>query len=411
MKQNRRLHVGLYLYNDPRTSTTERYIYCRISIAGGQASFSTGYKITKSQWNSRITRVRISTREDAIEINDEIEKVYKDIIEIYKDLVENKDFITAKLMKQIYIGEVDSVERKDQTLSDAFTRYYQFKEKEGAKSAVLGQIKSVHKRVLKCLKRDIYLQGIGNSFYPDLKVSLFHEKKLKQRTVNTYLMVTKSALDHAEMFYPEFTNPSKWITYYKVKPKRRDHTSEELEKLLSVELDDKLTPYLRMYQLQLKTGMSFAELRAFDPESHLVRHMDDGAIWINIRRKKTGKMCEIPTNLEEEIPELGGLLELVDYFRHRIKQSRVKAGFVGVPSVAHYITKLKDVADAIGIDHFTSHQARHTFATTCINGGWSIVAVSRMIGDTIQTTERVYANLSSKRIVKEREEMKRKYAN
>ena len=98
----------------------KRYIYCRISIAGGQASFSTGYKITKSQWNSRITRVRISTREDAIEINDEIEKVYKDIIEIYKDLMENKDFITAKLVKQIYIGEVDSVERKDQTLSELF---------------------------------------------------------------------------------------------------------------------------------------------------------------------------------------------------------------------------------------------------------------------------------------------------
>jgi site-specific recombinase XerD len=52
----------------------------------------------------------------------------------------------------------------------------------------------------------------------------------------------------------------------------------------------------------------------------------------------------------------------------------------------------------LGIDRFTSHYGRHTFATKKINEGWTIESVARMIGDTVTTTERVYADIKSERI-------------
>jgi len=65
-----------------------------------------------------------------------------------------------------------------------------------------------------------------------------------------------------------------------------------------------------------------------------------------------------------------------------------------------YNKNLKKIADQIGISKFTSHVARHTFATIALDGGWSIEAVANMFGDTIQTTEKV---------LREREQVSKKY--
>ena len=193
---------------------------------------------------------------------------------------------------------------------------------------------------------------------------------------------------------PAFQNPKRFIIPYKVERKYRSHTPEEVQKILNAKVSKKLELPLKMYQFQMKTGMGFSELLAFSPQVHIVRNIHDKKEWINIRRKKNGNLCEIPLWLGDQIPELGGLQELIDYFKANSPNP-----FGPYKNLGYYSTRLKEIAREIGVDEFTSHVARHTFATICVNSDMEPASVSRMIGDTLQTTMRVYANLDSRRII------------
>jgi integrase len=52
-----------------------------------------------------------------------------------------------------------------------------------------------------------------------------------------------------------------------------------------------------------------------------------------------------------------------------------------------------EFAEAVGYDWVTPHVCRHTWASLAVQGGMPMALVAKMLGDTLETTERNYAHL------------------
>lgn len=112
-----------------------------------------------------------------------------------------------------------------------------------------------------------------------------------------------------------------------------------------------------------------------------------GDLWLKYRREKTNTLCRVKL-----LPEAIGLIE-------RYGSSEREELF---PTVAYpeYMVQLKALRLRAGISFpFTSHTARHTFATLItLEQGVPIETVSRMLGHTrLETTER-YAKVTPKKL-------------
>lgn len=117
---------------------------------------------------------------------------------------------------------------------------------------------------------------------------------------------------------------------------------------------------------------------------------EEGALWLKYRRQKTDTLCRVKL-----LPEAIRLIEMYS-------SSEREELF---PAVAYqeYMAQLKVLRLRTGISFpFTSHTARHTFATLItLEQGVPIETVSRMLGHTrLETTER-YAKVTSKKLFKE----------
>jgi len=402
--------IGFFLQGDPRVKGKEYYIYCRITKKEYRpVVLSTGLKVLKRYWNSNRSRVKPNHDGDPCEMNAELNQLQGDLHAILKKLHHNGERISPQLIKDVHLGKVN-IDGEVITLGDIFNIYYNQKKGDGVTKSTLKSISGVRNIVItEFLGIDIPIMSIKNDFYLRFKTFLIR-RNISSSTTNQYIGWCKSVLNMAEAYCVDFRNPSRYIQLIKVKREYRAHTQEEIDKILIADVSEDLQPALCMYQLQMKTGMGCAELTDFDPDLHLVKDIESGGDWIDIQRKKNKNMCHIPIDMGDVIPEFAGIPELIKYFAER-KRGHMAKKFIGVGNKDTYNKNLNKIADQIGISKFTSHVARHTFATIAINSGWSIEAVANMIGDTIQTTEKVYARLSQKRIIKERKQMSKKYGS
>ena len=152
--------------------------------------------------------------------------------------------------------------------------------------------------------------------------------------------------------------------------------------------------------LQCHTGMSVEEIKAFSPEAHIITSIS-GDKKIRIRRKKTknssGSYSEIVLFPEAE--------RLTEYFK---ANRGGLSDFISVPTSYYYW--LKELSTEAGISRqMTPHGGRHTFGYLMLMKGFSMAAISAMMGhSSINTTERIYATVEYDHILKEYQELKNK---
>ena len=124
-------------------------------------------------------------------------------------------------------------------------------------------------------------------------------------------------------------------------------------------------------------------------KSHLVRD-DEGSLWLKFNRQKTGVPCRVKL-----LPEAIWLMEKL-----HSDERETLLPFMGYATYQSYLKALRLRA---GISFpFTTHTARHTFATLItLEQGVPIETVSKMLGHSnVSMTER-YAKVTPQKLFEE----------
>lgn len=170
-------------------------------------------------------------------------------------------------------------------------------------------------------------------------------------------------------------NPYNDFTYKK--GKSAEPVSLEPKELEAIEKytpkTDSLQRVKDMYLFQCYTGTSFIDMQGFSQED--VVEVGEYLMIKSARHKTDENYVTLFTDESKEIAER------YDYNLPKMSNS-------------NYNMYLKVLAEHVGINkNITSHTARHTFATHCLNKGLDIVIVSKALGHTnLKQTER-YARL------------------
>ena len=93
------MSILFWLFKAKAGSDGKSPIYCRITIEGKRAEFSTGKRIEAENWDSRSA---IAKEKDAININKELTKIKSDLQRTSDGLEALKQRTTAEIVKNIY---------------------------------------------------------------------------------------------------------------------------------------------------------------------------------------------------------------------------------------------------------------------------------------------------------------------
>lgn len=182
--------------------------------------------------------------------------------------------------------------------------------------------------------------------------------------------------------------------YYKLKEDQaqaKEHlTACELEILTRKQLDHRLARIRDVFVFCCLTGLAFADADHLRSE-HISRD-DEERWWIHKPREKTAVMSRIPL--------LPMALEILRRYEHdAVCQARGRV--LPLPSNQKMNAFMKEIAIVCGIDKvLTTHTARHSFATRCIESKCDYKTVSVLLGHSnISTTLNLYVhpNLEQKK--------------
>ena len=163
---------------------------------------------------------------------------------------------------------------------------------------------------------------------------------------------------------------------------------DKLKVLRFEDLEEEMETARDIFLFACYVGAAYCDLMELR-KSHLVRD-DEGKMWLKFNRHKTGVPCRIKL-----LPEA---IRLIERF-HSDKRETL------LPYIKYknYQTCLKALRLCAGISFpFTTHTARHTFATLItLEQGVPIETVSKMLGHSnISMTER-YANVTPQKLFEE----------
>ena len=164
---------------------------------------------------------------------------------------------------------------------------------------------------------------------------------------------------------------------YKIKLQKKKIqylTREEIDRIDQTNFKvEKLNVIRDIFVFCIYTGLACAEVESLTP-NNITKGMD-GALWLNIHRKKTKK--------EYQVPLLPRAMELLNKYKEY--PSCVKKGMcLPVPSNVKFNASLKEIGDIEGIPKskpLVTHLARKTFASIiALNNGMNIGVLSKILG-------------------------------
>lgn len=211
------------------------------------------------------------------------------------------------------------------------------------------------------------------------------DKGIRQNTIYQYHARCKSAFLLAFNRGKIKSNP--YATFKMNKGEKKEIiwlTTEELNVLINKDIQgERLAKVRDLFVFQCFSGLSYADMAEL--ERHDYRKNDQGQIFIEKNRKKTGKKF-----LSMVLKEGKRVLELYDYE-------------LPVLSNQKYNTYLKEIQDLCGLDKVLhTHLGRTTYVCYLYQNHVSIDTIATIVGhSTCRTTLRYYAKMDNKSIFKE----------
>ena len=390
--KNEKMKVLLYLKKSGLDKSGKAPIMGRITLGRNVAQFSCKLSCNPELWNPRESRMDGKSRE-AMEINGRLESLLLSVQSAYQALLSKGCPFDATDVKEQFQGSVQTrcmlVERLDMLI----------KEKEShvgidiKKEAIHGYHSTrihLQKFIQKKYKvSDLAFSQLTENFIHEFGQYFLGECGFQESTFYNIAIHLKTV---CRLAYRErladvlLFDKAKISKGDKKLPKALDKSS--LDKLMNTqfgELEEEIETARDLFVFACHTGAAYCDLMALK-KSHLVRD-DEGSLWLKFNRQKTGVLCRIKL-----LPEAIRIIE-----KYRSNERETLLPFIGYATYQSYLKALRLRA---GIAFpFTTHTARHTFATLItLERGVPIETVSKMLGHSnVSMTER-YAKVTPQKL-------------
>ena len=390
-----KMKVLLYLKKSGLDKSGKAPIMGRITIGRSIAQFTCKLSCTPDLWNPRESRMNGKSRE-AVEINGKLENLLLSIQSAYQSLITKGCPFDATDVKEQFQGSVQArcmlIERLDMLI----------KEKEShigvdIKKESLSSYYSTRNRLQEFIQRkykvsDLAFSQLTENFIYELRQYYLGVCGFQE---SSFFAVASHLKTVCRLAYREGIADT--LQFDKAHIERGDKKApkaldkEALDKLKALrfdELEEEMETARDIFFFACYTGAAYCDLMELS-KSQLVRD-DKGCMWLKFNRQKTGVLCRIKL-----LPEAIQLIE-----KMHSDERETLLPFIKYPT---YQSCLKALRLRAGISFpFTTHTARHTFATFITLGqGVSIETVSKMLGHTnVSMTER-YAKVTPQKLFEE----------
>ena len=392
---DKKMKVLLYLKKSSCDRSGKAPIMGRITLGRSIAQFSCKLSCNPDLWNPRESRMDGKSRE-AVEVNAKLDNLLLAVQASYQSLFAKGSPFDATDIKEDFQGSVQSramlLERFDGLIEE-------MKDHVGVdiKENSLAAYRQTRVRLLQFIRKkydasDLAFSQLTEDFIKRFEQYVTGEVGLKQSTCYNMIVLIKKV---CKLVYREGAADSLLFDNVHVDkgdsrlPKALDKDALDKLKALSFDsLDGDMETSRDVFLFACYTGTAYCDLMALNRE-HLVRD-DEGALWLKFNRQKTGVLSRVKLlpealRLINRLSDEGRdtLLPHINYltYQSHLKVLRLRAG-IALP--------------------FTSHTARHTFATlVTLEQGVSIETVSKMLGHSnVSMTER-YAKVTPQKLFEE----------
>lgn len=370
-------------------------IYACVTVNRQRAYIALKQNVDPKNWDSGKGAAR-GNKDEVKSINNYLEEVRMAIGSSYKELQLKRKMLSAKAVKDLYLG----AEQEVYSMSRLFS-YHNESSTTDLKWSTLKHYYVTQRYLVKFLElqynaSDIYLHQLDYKFVKDFEVFLRnhkpkdHQKPLNNNGVMKHIIRLRKMVNLALNL--QWINNDPFATYkLKIQKVNREQLSElELkaieEKKFGIE---RLEMVRDMFVFCCYTGLSYVDVSNLEPE-HIVTGAD-GDRWIRTCREKT----LIPVI----VPLLPKALDILEKYRENERSLYDRRVF---PKISNQKVNsyLKEIADRCDIKkNVTFHIARHTFATTVtLSNGVPIETVSKILGHTKITTTQIYAKVVERKL-------------
>ena len=390
-----KMKVLLYLKKSGLDKSGKAPIMGRITVGRSIAQFSCKLSCDPNLWNPRESRMDGKSRE-AVEVNGRLENLLLSIQSAYQSLLARGCPFGATDVKEQFQGSVQTrcmlIERLDMLIKEKESHIGVDIRKESMASYHSTRIHLQEFIQKKYKVSDLALSQLTENFIHEFQQYFLGECGFQE---SSFYNVATHLKTVCRLAYRE--GLADILLFDKVKiskgnkklPKALDRGAFEKLKTLHLEdLEEEMETARDIFLFACYTGAAYCDLMELD-KSHLVRD-DEGSLWLKFNRHKTGVPCRVKL-----LPEAIRLMEKL-----HSDERETLLPFMGYATYQSYLKALRLRA---GISFpFTTHTARHTFATLItLEQGVPIETVSKMLGHSnVSMTER-YAKVTPQKLFEE----------
>ena len=390
-----KMKVLLYLKKSGLDKSGKAPIMGRITIGRSIAQFSCKLSCNPDLWNPRESRMDGKSRE-AVEVNGRLENLLLSIQSAYQSLLTRGCPFDATDVKERFQGSVQTrcmlIERLDMLIKEKESHIGVDIRKESMASYHSTRIHLQEFIQAKYKVSDLAFSQLTENFIHEFQQYFLGECGFQE---SSFYNVATHLKTVCRLAYRE--GVADGLLFDKVKiskgnkklPKALDRGAfEKLKTLQFEDLEGEMETARDIFLFACYTGAAYCDLMELD-KSHLVRD-EKGSLWLKFNRHKTGVPCRVKL-----LPEAIRLMEKL-----HSDERETLLPFMGYATYQSYLKALRLRA---GISFpFTTHTARHTFATLItLEQGVPIETVSKMLGHSnVSMTER-YAKVTPQKLFEE----------
>jgi len=379
------MNLLFWIVKNKANKRNEAPIYCRITIDGHRAEFSTGIFIPPINFD--IKRHLIKGQSEDIKVKNAIlEDVKHKLNRIYYAEILNNNNPSPHEIKDAYLNKRKQIVLLIDLLNEYSNEYFKAKGNKRIFDLFTRYINVIKTTLNEIQKHNITINQCDNEFFSLLTRYLIDNFEYSVSYTKKLIQFIKSTLKYAfNRRYIDRMIGADYKVPYRSNNEIVYLDEWEVNKIVDHQFcNESLQRSADLFIIQCYTGLAYADLAKLNA-SHFKRD-NEGLMWINITREKVD-------SAECLIPVISKAMRVLKKYSFKLP----------IITNQKYNEALKKIATEVGIHkRLTTHVGRKTYGTLLLNKDVPIETVSKLLGHaSIRMTQKHYAKVLHQKIAKD----------